>query len=618
MQPAVSTNPQLATWIDRGILLAVLLACGVSLSLNVADPDLWGHIQYGRDCWRNGLPATTTYSYIAEGYRWINHELLAEFILFAVNDTFGGVGLLVMKALLGWLVIGLILHAAWNQGANLITMGATALLVAVTLGNHWSLRPQLLSYTCFALEMALVGFAFKDWEGDYRLNGRWLRAWGVKLFGENSQVLRCLCLAPDFTSTAQHASSSLENGDELTYHRGRMKALWLMVPLTVLWTNAHGGFLAGLCVFIAYLGLRGVEFVAHRGNESWGMLRRFGLMIAAACAATLINPYGSEFLTWLYDDLKVPRPEIVEWRAPDFFSLETLPFVILLGAWLVALVFSRKRHDFTHEVILALLCWQSMTHLRHIAFFAIACGFWLPRHWQSVLERFGATSSDTSLAGRMSPRLVPVVGVLVLAACVLAGTKLTGRLSQLKVERKNFPVAAMEYIAKEELTGKMIVTFNWAQYALAAFGPRERAGEGILVHVDGRCRTSYSQAMLDEHFDLVLGKQSPNDRYRDPNNPFDPVKALKNRRPDLVLLSRAQQPGVETMLTQQAEWTILYQDGQAQLWGRRSRFDDPDNPDYIPPSRRIISDEPQTGYVAWPALPVYPYNRPTHLQTAAW
>ena len=614
MRPAVSTNPQLAPWIDRGILLAVLLACGCSLSLNVADPDLWGHIQYGRDCWQHGLPATTTYSYVADGYRWINHELVAEFVLFAVNDTFGGVGLLLIKALLGWLVIGLIVRTAWKQGASLITIGATALLVAVTLGNHWSLRPQLASYTCFAIELALLGFAFTDWEGNFRLNGPWLRNIATRLLGNDSPALRILCLVPASPSLTRRAS---EETNELTYSRGHLKALWLMVPLTVIWTNAHGGFLAGLCVFIAYLGLRGVEFVAHRGGESWGMLRRFGLMMVAACAAPLINPYGGEFLTWLYDDLKVPRPEIVEWRAPDFFSLETLPFVILLCAWLAALLFSRKRHDFTQQVILALLCWQSMTHLRHIAFFAIACGFWLPRHWQSVLERFGATSSDSSLAGGLSPRFAPLVGLLVMAACFLTGMKLTARLSDLKVERENFPVAAADFIAKEKLTGRMIVTFNWAQYALAAFGPQERGGEGILVHVDGRCRTSYSQAMLDEHFDLVLGQQTPSDRYRDPKVPFDPLKALKNHRPDLVLLSRAQQPGVETMLTQQAEWTILYQDELAQLWGRRSRYDDPANPDYIPLTRRVIGNEPQTGYVAWPALPAYQYNRPTSVQTAA-
>ena len=608
MLPAVRNRFHLATWIDRGIFLAVLLACGCSLSLNVADPDLWGHIQYGRDCWQNGLPATTTYSYIAEGYRWINHEIAAELALFAVNDTFGGRGLLVMKALLGWLVIGLIAYSAKKQGASLITIGGTMLLVAVTLGNHWSLRPQLASYTCFALEVALLGFAFNGWEGENRLNGAWLRTI-CERFGLTAALNW-------FAGAPEPASRQCEN--ELPYSRLRLRSLWLMAPLMVFWTNAHGGFLAGLCVFIAYLCLRGVEFVAHRGGESWGMLRRFALMIVAAAAATFINPYGSEFLVWLYDDLKVPRPEIVEWRAPDFFSLETLPFVILFVAWIAALLFSRKRHDFTQQVILALLCWQSMTHLRHIAFFAIACGFWLPRHWQSVLERIGATSNDASLASGLSPRLAPLLAGLVFVACLLTGGKLAGRIDHLNVERKNFPVAAAEFIAREQLNGKMIVTFNWAQYALAAFGPQKSADLGLLVHVDGRCRTSYSQAMLDEHFDFIMGQQSPADRYRDPRSgPFDPEKALRNHRPDLVLLSRAQQPGCEVMLRNQNDWCLLYQDELAQVWGRRSRYDDPANPDFVPEARRVIGCAAQTGYAAWPALPAYQFLRTTNLQTAA-
>jgi hypothetical protein len=41
----------LSIWIDRGIILAVILSCGVALSLNVADPDLWGHVA----CRRTGV-----------------------------------------------------------------------------------------------------------------------------------------------------------------------------------------------------------------------------------------------------------------------------------------------------------------------------------------------------------------------------------------------------------------------------------------------------------------------------------------------------------------------------------------------------------------------------------
>src|SRR4051794_32477594 len=153
---ALSRHLKPATWIDRGLVVAVLLSAATALSLNVADPDLWGHIQYGRDALKHGLPATTTYSYIAEGYPWINHEIVAEYALAVVNDVGGGPGLLITKCLLGIAVIGGMMWHARRQGVGLVAMCSLALLVAVTLGNHWSLRPQLASYVSFALLLALL------------------------------------------------------------------------------------------------------------------------------------------------------------------------------------------------------------------------------------------------------------------------------------------------------------------------------------------------------------------------------------------------------------------------------------------------------------------------------
>jgi hypothetical protein len=83
LSQAVDSNSKVdsAMWLDRGVVAAVLLASAVALSLNVADPDLWGHVQYGRDALAHGLPVTTTYSYVAHNQRWINHEILAEYAL---------------------------------------------------------------------------------------------------------------------------------------------------------------------------------------------------------------------------------------------------------------------------------------------------------------------------------------------------------------------------------------------------------------------------------------------------------------------------------------------------------------------------------------------------------
>src|SRR5262245_66055071 len=114
--------------LDYGIIIAVMLACAVALSLNVADPDLWGHVQYGRDALAHGVPSTTTYSYVAVGYPWINHEIVTEYALAIVNDCLGGTGLLIIKCLLGVAIVGTIFWRARQQGAGLIASCSLTLL----------------------------------------------------------------------------------------------------------------------------------------------------------------------------------------------------------------------------------------------------------------------------------------------------------------------------------------------------------------------------------------------------------------------------------------------------------------------------------------------------------
>jgi hypothetical protein len=585
---ANSRRIDVSTWIDRGLVIAVVLAAATALSLNVADPDLWGHVQYGRDALVHGLPTTTTYSYVAEGYPWINHEILAEYALAIVADYGGGPGLLICKCLLGLVVIGSMLGRARRQEAGLIASLSLVLLVALTLGNHWSLRPQIASYVGFTLLLALLSYCFAGWEGQWNL------------------------------PVARWRDENPTQSQPLHYSLSRLKLLWLVPPLFMLWTNAHGGFLAGLCIYVAYLVLRAVEAISRKGRQADGLVIRLGLMSLAAIAATFVNPYGVGFHRWLYDDLKVARPEIVEWRAPELLDPQFLPFWLLAAVCIASLALSRRSRDFTHVAILGLILWQALTHHRHIAFFAIACGWWLPGHWNSLLVRLGidkpgatedglnqqARAANAAFSAAFSPRFQIAFAVLLSLAISITSLRLGQRLTTLKVERASYPVAAFEFVANQRLTGKMVCTFNWAQYALGAFGPRSTEHPGILVQVDGRCRTSYSQAMLDTHFDFLMGQHNPQQRYRDPKSgEVDPERVLKVGTPDLVLISRTQLPSVEVMQRQKGRWVLLYQDGLAQLWGRSERYDDPHSIHYLAPGQRPISDEAQTGYVRWPGFP---------------
>ena len=86
---------------SAGIVVLTILVSALAMSPSVADPDLWGHVQFGRDFLESGqLEATTSYSFTAKGYRWINHENLSEIAMAWTVDNLGPQGLIWGKFLL--------------------------------------------------------------------------------------------------------------------------------------------------------------------------------------------------------------------------------------------------------------------------------------------------------------------------------------------------------------------------------------------------------------------------------------------------------------------------------------------------------------------------------------
>jgi hypothetical protein len=566
-------DPGHGKWLDRGFLLAVVLACAVVVSPNVAEPDLWGHVQYGRDVLEDGgISATTTYTFSVTNYRWINHENLSELIFAIGAMSVGGVGLMIMKCLLGVAVIVLILRHARRQGAQLVTMAILAMLVAVNLSYHWSVRPQIFTFVFYAVALALLSWVFAPWESHWNLP--WLKRM-TRADADRS---------PDWSSR-------------------RLRWLWLAPPLFFVWANTHGGFVAGYCIFTTILVCRGIEAVATRGWQVAGSMRRLAMIVVACGLATLINPYGPGLHAWLLGSLTQPRPEILDWHSIALTSPHFWPFVILIAVTVTSLLVSRKSLDFTHLVLLGLTLWQALEHQRHIPFFAVAAGFWLPGHVESSLGRW-RKSADNSLTASLTPNMRRMVAVGLLCTYALLGYRLYDRLRVLRVERDKFPVAAVQYMVDRDLHGRLVVTYNWAQYAIAALKPYAPE-PGVQVAFDGRFRTCYPQEVVDMHFDFILGAGDGVPRHRSENSPpADGGRVLRHGRPTLVLIDRALPHSLAVMRHHDDRWVLLYQDPVAEVWGLAARFDDPAGNDYIAPHERIIRSTLPGEDVPWPALPV--------------
>lgn len=544
----------------RLLLASLVLGCAGYLSLNLADPDLWGHTLYGQEWIADGaLPRTATHTYTAEGHPWINHENLAELALAVGFPALGVTGMLAAKCLVGMVVLVLMARGARRQRARPVTTWAWLLLVAMNLQPFFLLRPQLLSFLWCALALFVLERAFAGW-GSRRSD-----------FGPKRRKV-----------------------DDAPIDWRWLAAL---PPLVAVWTNSHGGFVAGLAILSTFLGGRAVQLIARRRAGYLGAVCGLAGVVAACVAATTLNPYGLGLHAWLLGSLGAPRPEITEWDPPGPSTPVFWPLVLLATAAVAALAASRRRHDPVKLVILALVAWQTASHLRHIAFFALLCGFWLPPHVQSAVDRFRGRSAGGFSRVRLNAATRWVAFGALTAAIAVQTLSLGQRLASLPVERTRYPVDALQWMAEQGVRGKLVVAFNWAQYAVAALVP------DVRVSCDGRFRTCYPQEAVDRHFDFLIGEFRERWRAGD-GGAIDGSRELVFGAPDYVLIDRAYPNPTRIMAeADPKEWALVYQDGIAQVWGRRSVVDDAESPRRIAPEARFVSDHYSRTSVEWPALP---------------
>ena len=524
----------------RSFELLLLATTALVLTIvNRADPDLWGHVRYGQDVLAaHRLPATVTYTFTAPDHPWINHENVSEIVFAAAVNLGGARALMALRCLLGVVLFAVVIGTNRRRGASPWGTALVVLVAAVNLAPWWSVRPQLFTIVLFAVLVAILDASFGD-----------------------------------------HAGGA----------RRPVRALWLLPPLFALWANAHGGFVAGYAVLVLYLGCRLVVALRRRAGREAALE---AAVVAACGLATVLNPYGPRLLVWLAGDLVPPRPEITEWT-PLSPSDPLFPgFVALLGIAVAAWLGGRRRRDGAEAAVLLATAWQAFAHERHIPFFAVLAAAWMPVHVDALWARLrGERSRRVPPVGRAAPARIAMVAAAGAVALVVGL-----RSRSLDVAKDSYPVEAVEFMADRGLVGRMVVYFDWAQYALAAFAPPG------TVAFDGRFRTAYPEEVAEMHFDFIIGDDRAR-RWRSPASaPFDPARVLDFGEPDLVLLRRDASPAVDVM-ERRLDWALLYQDGLAQVWGRRRRYDDPASPDYLPVQERSISDRPQAGLVPWPALP---------------
>ncbi len=301
---------------------------------------------------------------------------------------------------------------------------------------------------------------------------------------------------------------------------GRTRLLWTLPAITVLWTNLHGGFVAGIVIVGAYAGGELLRALAARdGGERRARLRTSTgyLLAATGCAvASLVNPYGYHLHTHIFQYLRDPFQNkfILEFQSTNFQGGAALYLEIMLLLGVGAAVWYGRRKQFAEVLLIAGWGHLSLVSARNLPIYMIAAApivalpvvEWLRALSQAPVARWLRSTFSTFV--EIGEELIPCerpwrVHAISAAAIVLLAVGIASPQAGKKLKPEYDPqVYPEKALAVLHRPGQRIFTHDeWGDYLIYRLSP-----EGSKVYVDGRSDFYGGKFDQDDYLDVMNAK----------------------------------------------------------------------------------------------------------------
>jgi hypothetical protein len=422
----------------------------------LADSDTCWHLRTGEWIMAHGqVPRQDIFSYTHAGQPWFAWEWLWDVAFGFLNQHFGLAAVIAFSMLVVCCTSALLYRLVLRKCANpLIAIVVTGLATAGA-SIHWLARPHLFTLLFTVIFLGILDKAYVE----------------------------------------------LTAGPKPTLHGpATKKLLWLLPALTVLWTNLHGGFLAGLIVIGAYCGGGLIGALLEPDREArqaiLGRVKPF-IMCGVLCTlATLINPYFIGLHEHIVKYLSDPYfyEHITEFMSFNFGhpASKYIEPLMLLGV--AAACWNLYRRRFEYFLLLAGWLHLGLHARRNIPLYSIVCApfvaeaifcwlrdFELARTvgWiKSLVRRFEESAASIGETDRL-PRLhLASAAAFALLAAILYAPNPPAKF-QAAHDPKDFPVEAVNVLSRDG-DDHIFTNDLWGGYLIYRLYPK------VKVFIDGR------------------------------------------------------------------------------------------------------------------------------------
>lgn len=292
---------------------------------------------------------------------------------------------------------------------------------------------------------------------------------------------------------------------ELVRKRGKDKLLILLPFLMIFWANVHGGCVSGIgLLFIYAIG----EFFNKKP------CKHYLLTLLGCVAAMFINPYGFDYIKFLFMATTMQRNMIAEWQnifeIGSFELIKAKIFYILAIITAVYSFFSNKKSgikfDYTKILLLITTCFLAILHLKHSPFFIINATIFL---YDKFFELFnGGVGSVRNLLKLNSEIFlkkfvfVKEAGVYIFVFLGIASVLYLNHESVSARSLKEYPVKIVEFMKINDLKGNILNNFGIGSYISYKLYPQN------LIYMDGRYEEVYYDSTTEDNWNFFNAEKN--------------------------------------------------------------------------------------------------------------
>lgn len=430
------------------------------------------------------------FSFSKAGQPWFAWEWLSDILFSLLHSAMGMKGLVLLTIALSSLYLALLFRQMVWRGANIFIAFPLAMLGFGAASVHLLARPHVWTMVLLALSGWLIQRDLKS---------------------------------PD-------------------------RRIWLLVPLTVVWTNLHGGWLA----LVGVLGLVAAAKAGETllGTGSWKSVRRYGGLAAGCLAASLVNPYSWHLHAHVLEYLNAAWVKELtnEFKSPVFRTENMMMFeLVLLGA-LVAAGQMLRRRELVGPALILFWAHSSLVSARHIPLFLTlalpAVAEELGRLWQAWTDGAGKKSMAGILRGMARDAQPAIARASVWAVVPFLAAPWAPIRWPDNLAAESFPIQMVERHRQELVRARVFTSDQWGDYLIYRSSPEQK------VFVDGR-GDFYGEKLARDYCDL----QNAPYTWRQLTQKYGFTAFLVERKSPLA-----------SVLRQAPEWRLADEDAKALLF----------------------------------------------------